>query len=82
MAASDANIAHTKSKMAIQTIGYDKLNMMRHVKFFGSVDGLMNHMKKHADIINQNSKQSFRPSSVCLLRMEWQAGQSRQADTS
>ena len=51
MAASDANIAHTKSKMAIQTIGYDKLNMMRHVKFFGSVDGLMNHMKKHADII-------------------------------
>ena len=51
MAASDANIAHTKSKMAIQTIGYDKLNMMRHVKFFGSVDGLMDHMKKHADII-------------------------------
>ncbi len=51
MAASDANIAHTKSKMAIQTIGYDKLNMMRHVKFFGSVDGLMAHMKKHAAII-------------------------------
>ena len=51
MAASDANIAHTKSKMAIQTIGYDKLNMMRHVKFFGSVDGLMDHMKKQADII-------------------------------
>ncbi len=51
MAASDANIAHTKSKMAIQTIGYDKLNMMRHVKFFGSVGGLMDHMKKHADII-------------------------------
>ena len=51
MAASDANIAHTKSKMAIQTIGYDKLNMMRHVKFFGSVDGLMDHMKKHAEII-------------------------------
>ena len=51
MAASDANIAHTKSKMAIQTIGYDKLNMMRHVKFFGSVDGLMEHMKKHAAII-------------------------------
>lgn len=51
MAASDANIAHTKSKMAIQTIGYDKLNMMRHVKFFGSKDGLMEHMKRHAAII-------------------------------
>lgn len=51
MAASEANIAHTKSKMAIQTIGYDKLNMMRHVKFFGSVDGLMTHMRKHAEII-------------------------------
>lgn len=51
LAASDANIAHTKSKMSIQTIGYDKLNMMRHVKFFKSMDGVIDHMKKHAEII-------------------------------
>ena len=51
MAASDRNIAFTKSKMTYQTIGYDKLNMMRHVKFFGSADGIREHMKKHAAII-------------------------------
>lgn len=51
MAASDRNIAFTKSKMTYQTIGYDKLNMMRHVKFFGSSDGIRRHMEKHAAII-------------------------------
>ncbi len=48
MAASNENIAHTKKYMGIQTIGYDKLNQMRHVKFFGSAEGILNQMKKHA----------------------------------
>jgi DNA-binding transcriptional MocR family regulator len=35
----------------VQTIGYDKLNMMRHVKFFGSAEGILSHMKKQAAIL-------------------------------
>lgn len=51
IAASDANIAQIKSIMTVQTIGHDKLNMLRHVKFFGDATGVLAHMKKHADII-------------------------------
>ncbi len=51
IAASDNNIKQFKEIMAIQTIGFDKLNQLRHVKFFGSADGIRAHMKKHADLI-------------------------------
>ncbi len=51
IAASDANIARIKSIMSMQTIGYDKLNQLRHVRYFKDVDGIRRHMKKHADII-------------------------------
>ena len=50
-ASSKANLDHTKKYMNYQTIGYDKLNMMRHVRFFGSLEGIVEHMKKHAEII-------------------------------
>lgn len=51
IAASDANIAQIKSIMTIQTIGHDKVNMLRHVKYFKNADGILAHMKRHADII-------------------------------
>ena len=51
MAASEENLKQIKSIMTIQTIGYDKINMMRHVKYFGDADGIRKHMKLHASII-------------------------------
>ncbi|MBE6612289.1 MAG: aminotransferase, partial [Ruminococcaceae bacterium] len=51
MAASERNLAQVKSTMTIQTIGHDKLNMLRHVKFFGDAEGVLAHMKRHADIL-------------------------------
>ncbi len=51
LAASDRNIDIIKSRMKIQTIGYDKLNQFRHVKFYKNLDGIKNHMKLHRAIL-------------------------------
>ena len=37
--------------MQVQTIGHDKLNQLRHARFFGDIHGMVQHMKKHADIL-------------------------------
>ena len=37
--------------MAIQTIGYDKVNQLRHSRFFKDFDGMIQHMRRHADIL-------------------------------
>ena len=51
LAASDANIAAIKNRMTIQTIGYDKINQLRHAKYLKNLDGVKAHMQRHADII-------------------------------
>ena len=51
VAASDANIAEIRARMAVQTIGADKINQLRHVRFFKDVAGLRAHMQKHAAIL-------------------------------
>ncbi|MGO5051811.1 aminotransferase [Lachnospiraceae bacterium LCP25S3_G4] len=48
---SDANKADFMNHMKYQTIGHDKLNQLRHVRFFKDMDGMKAHMKKHADIL-------------------------------
>ncbi len=51
MAASEANLADARHAMFYQTIGHDKLNQLRHVRFFKDMDGVRGHMKKHAAIL-------------------------------
>ena len=51
MAASVANLNKTKKSMGIQTIGFDKINQLRHVKYFKNADGIKAQMKKHAALM-------------------------------
>ncbi len=51
MISSKANLDEVKKSMTIQTIGYDKLNQLRHVRYFKNYDGIKAHMKKHAQIM-------------------------------
>ncbi len=51
MASSLSNIAEIKKHMTVQTIGFDKLNQLRHVKYFKDADGIRAHMKKLGDAI-------------------------------
>ena len=51
LATSPNNLEDIMSQMKNQTIGHDKVNQLRHVRFFGDIHGMTEHMKKHAEII-------------------------------
>lgn len=51
LAASAANVRHIVAGLSIQTIGHDKLNQLRHARFFGNAAGVAAQMKKHAAIL-------------------------------
>lgn len=51
MAASPVNVEDHLKKISFATIGPDKINQLRHVRFFKNMDGILAHMQKHADIV-------------------------------
>ncbi len=51
IATSPANVADIKKRLTIQTIGHDKINQLRHVKYFKNIDGINAHMMKQAALI-------------------------------
>jgi DNA-binding transcriptional MocR family regulator len=51
IAASKANLVEIKKQLTVQTIGHDKLNQLRHVRFYKDLAGMEEHMKKHAAIM-------------------------------
>ena len=51
IAASSANLVEIRKQMSIQTIGHDKVNQLRHARFFKDINGMREHMKKHAAIM-------------------------------
>lgn len=61
IATSLKNIEYIKKQMTVQTIGHDKINQLRHVRFFKDIDGLKAHMKKHGDLL--------RPKFEAVLRI-------------
>ncbi len=59
MASSLANLEDVKKTLTLRTIGYDKVNQLRHARYFKNLEGLRNHMKKHADIIRPKFEAVF-----------------------
>lgn len=51
VASSEENINYILSHMTVQTIGHDKINQLRHARFFKDINGLNDHMKKHAQVL-------------------------------
>ena len=51
LATSDNNLVDIRRQLRRQTIGHDKVNQLRHVRFFKDIHGLMEHMRLHADIL-------------------------------
>ncbi|MBQ6322062.1 MAG: aminotransferase [Lachnospiraceae bacterium] len=51
LATSLNNLEDIRRQLKIQTIGYDKVNQLRHVRFFKDIHGMVEHMRKQADII-------------------------------
>ncbi|MCR5674705.1 MAG: aminotransferase class I/II-fold pyridoxal phosphate-dependent enzyme [Lachnospiraceae bacterium] len=51
LATSENNLVDIRKQLKIQTIGHDKVNQLRHVRFFKNIAGMTDHMKKHAEIL-------------------------------
>ena len=51
MAASEKNMKVFTERYNYEVISYDKLNMLRHVKYFGNYQGVLDHMKKHKEVL-------------------------------
>ncbi len=51
MVASENNVAQISKLLGMQNISYDKVNQLRHVRYFGNADGVKAHMEKHKAIL-------------------------------
>ena len=51
LAASHNNLEDIRHQLSMQTIGHDKVNQLRHVRYFGDIHGMVEHMRRHADIL-------------------------------
>ena len=51
IATSPNNLVDIKKQLQNQTIGFDKVNQLRHVRYFKDIHGITEHMRKHADIL-------------------------------
>lgn len=74
--------APAKKHYTIQTIGNDKVNQLRHARYFKNLDGLKEHMKKHADFMRPKFEATLKVLEEELTDLESVHGSSLSADTS
>ena len=60
MAASAANLASFTKHLAAQTIGPDKLNQLRHVRFLRDAGGIRAHMRRQSAIVRPKFERVLR----------------------
>ena len=51
MACMGRNLENFKKMYSVKTVGFDKINQLRHVKFLKDKVTFFNHMKKHREIL-------------------------------
>ncbi len=51
IATSANNLEDIKAQLKNQTIGHDKVNQLRHVRFFKDIHGMAEHMRRHAEVL-------------------------------
>ena len=51
IAASRNNLEDIEKQLKFQTIGHDKVNQLRHVRYFGNIHGMIEHMRLHANVM-------------------------------
>lgn len=51
LAASIKNLKDLENHLKYKTIGFDKINQLRHARFFKNIDGIKKQMAKHAEIL-------------------------------
>lgn len=69
LGASKRNIDDISKKMSYQTIGYDKINQLRHVRFFVDLNGLKEHAKKHCKILKRKFEIVEKELSKCESKL-------------
>lgn len=67
---SKANLDDIRKQLSLQTIGHDKLNQLRHVRYFKDVQGLEAHMRKHADSLRPKFEAVIKGLNKELLGLE------------
>ena len=56
LASSEENIANIKKLMTVQTIGFDKINQLRHARYFKNYEGILSHMDRQAQLLRPKFK--------------------------
>ena len=60
VSASKNNIAEISNHIKYQTIGSDKMNQLRHIRYFKDYDGILQQMEKHADLLRPNFEAMYK----------------------
>ena len=79
---SAANVAWFRKHRGVRTIGPDKINQLRHLRFFGDADGVRSHMKRHASLLRPQFEVVQRVLETHLGGATSPTGRSREAGTS